>query len=440
MYSNQVKNLVNIKAPLINCIRPLAYRLFRNQGAILKACVRLSKTGNAECGTACRPRRACPEAHSCGVALLAKGYGHYRQSASCTCTLQITQRPYAINQRCLKSLRYFFALSAVASVQLTAVFAQQNTELPDLPNSYTSYENIVTLPAGREMGSGNAIDVDSEGNIWVFERCGANTCTGSDVDPILKFGPDGNLLTSFGAGMFVFPHGIVLDADDNVWIVDAGVEENTKGNQIFKFNQRDELLLELGQPGVRGETNELFNEPSDLAIAPNGDIYVVDGHIAQRSNGRIVHLSPEGEFIEAWGNKGDGPLEFDCPHSIAIDSQGRIFVGDRTNNRIQILSPNGEYIDEWTQFGRPSGVRILNDVLYVVDSESRAIEGQYGYNPGFHRGIRIGSVNDGIVREFIPDPGPHGGTSFPEGIAVDEYGQIWGLSVGDHKASKFVRN
>ena len=318
-------------------------------------------------------------------------------------------------------------------------YAQQNNELPNLPNSYVTQQNVVTMPAGRTMGSGNAVDVDSKGNIWVFERCGQNTCLGSDLDPILKFSPEGELLASFGSGMFVFPHGIVVDADDNIWVVDAGVEEGVKGNQIFKLNQDGEVLLALGQPGIRGDAPNLFNEPSDLAIAPNGDLYIADGHINPESNRRIVHLNSDGQFIEAWGSRGIGPLQFDCPHSLAIDSMGRIFVGDRTNNRLQVLSPTGELLAVWEHFGRPSGVRIHDDILYVVDSESRAVEGQYGYNPGYHRGIRIGSVHDGIVSEFIPDPAPHDATSFPEGISVDKNGVIWGASVGDRKVSKFVK-
>lgn len=319
------------------------------------------------------------------------------------------------------------------------VVAQQNTELPNLPNTYLTYEDVVRMPEGRVMGSGNAVDVDSEGNIWVFERCGQNTCLGSDLNPILKFSPEGELLTSFGAGMFVFPHGIIVDEDDNIWVVDAGVEEGVKGNQIFKFNQQGEILLELGQPGIRGDGPNLFNEPSDLAIAPNGDLYIADGHINPESNRRIVHMTNDGEFIEAWGSRGTGPLQFDCPHSLAIDSMGRIFVGDRTNNRLQILSPEGELLAVWEHFGRPSGVRIHDDILYVVDSESRNVEGQYGYNPGYHRGIRIGSVVDGIIAEFIPDPDPSGSTSFPEGISVDDNGVIWGASVGNRKVTKFVK-
>ena len=333
----------------------------------------------------------------------------------------------------------FAVLLLLVSLSPSIVMAQQNTLRQDILNRYTTVENIVSMPAGRVMGSGNAVDVDSEGNIWVFERCGQNSCSNTDVDPVLKFSPEGNLLSSFGAGMFVFPHGIIVDDDDNLWLVDAGVEDGVKGNQIFKFNQQGELLIELGQPGIRGETPNLFNEPSDLAIGPDGSLYIADGHINPESNRRIVHLTAEGEFIEAWGSRGTGPLQFDCPHSLAIDSQGRIYVGDRTNNRLQVLSPEGELLAIWEHFGRPSGVRIQNDTLYVVDSESRRAEGQYGYNPGWHRGIYVGTL-DGIVTDFIPDPNPHDGTSFPEGISVDDDGVIWGASVGDRKVTKYVRN
>ena len=184
---------------------------------------------------------------------------------------------------------FVIALSATLAVQ-----AQQNTILPDYPNNYTMYENLVQMPDGRQMGSGNAIDVDSQGNIWVFERCGGNqgACTENNVDPILKFNPEGEILTSFGAGMFVWPHGIVIDDDDNLWIIDAGVIDGEKGNQIFKFSQDGEILIELGEPGIRGDGPGELNEPSDLAIGPDGTLYIVDGHINPDSNRRNVHKTP----------------------------------------------------------------------------------------------------------------------------------------------------
>jgi streptogramin lyase len=317
---------------------------------------------------------------------------------------------------------------------------QQNTALPNLRNPYRTVYDIVTMPEGRKMGSTNAINVDAKGNIWVFERCGANSCADSTLDPILKFDPSGKFLRSFGAGKFVFPHAIEFDTDGNLWIVDAGVVEGVKGNQIFKYSPDGRLLLALGKSGVRGTntSTDTFNEPSDIAIAPNGDLYVADGHINMQSNRRIVHLTKNGKFISVFGMPGTGPGQFDNPHSLALDSQGRIFVGDRTNNRIQIFSPTGQFIAEWRQFGRPSGVRIQNDILYVADSESRNMPGQYGYNPGYHRGIYIGRVKDGVVTAFIPDPRPNGAASFPEGISVTKDGVMWGASIGDRNVMKFV--
>ena len=319
--------------------------------------------------------------------------------------------------------------------------AGQDLTLPDLPNSYHMTANYVTMPAGRVLGSTNAINIDAQGHIWVFERCGVNSCTGSQLDPMLEFDASGKFIKGWGAGKFVFPHGIIFAPDGNMWVIDAGVEEGKKGSQIFKYTPDGKLLLSLGRPGIRAKADspDLFNEPSDLAIAPNGDLYVADGHIAKESNGRIVHLDPNGKFIEYFGTKGSGPGQFDCPHSIALDSKGRIFVADRNNNRVEILSPHGQFIAEWRQFGRPSGLRILGDTLYVADSESRNLAGNYGYNPGHHRGISIGNVNDGVVRQFIPDPRPNGGASFPEGIYVDPAGVIWGASIGDRQVTKFTR-
>jgi hypothetical protein len=111
---------------------------------------------------------------------------------------------------------------APATGRGAAANQRQNLTRPDVPNPYRTVENIVTMPPGRTMGSTNAINVDAKGNIWVFERCGVNSCADSNLDPILQFDPSGKLLRSFGKGMFVFPHGLEFDADGNIWIVDAG--------------------------------------------------------------------------------------------------------------------------------------------------------------------------------------------------------------------------
>src|SRR6266567_1215886 len=182
------------------------------------------------------------------------------------------------------------------------------------------------LPDGRKCGQTSAIDVDRDGNIWVFERCGANSCAGSNAAPVVKLAPSGKYLRSFGAGMFVFPHGIHVDRAGNVWVTDADGKEG-KGHQVVKFSANGKVLLTLGKAGVAGDGPDTFNRPSDVTTAPNGDIFVADGHGGD-SNARIVKFSKDGKFIKTWGKKGTAASEFDTPHAIALDSRGRLFVGE----------------------------------------------------------------------------------------------------------------
>ena len=171
------------------------------------------------------------------------------------------------------------------------------------------------------------------------ERCGANTCIGSDLDPVLLFDPSGNLIKSFGAKTIAWPHGIHVDGDGNVWIADAlGFGEQPKGwgHVVYKFSPDGELLMTLGKKGIAGDGRDTFTKPSDLFVAPNGDIFVADGHDADLNN-RIVKFSSDGTFIKAWGQTGSENGEFRDPHALVMDSRGRLFVGDRGNGRIQIF-------------------------------------------------------------------------------------------------------
>jgi streptogramin lyase len=326
---------------------------------------------------------------------------------------------------------------AVAGLGISArVFAQVDDGPNSRPNPYRTVENWAKLPQGRTWGSTSAVDIGPDGSIWVAERCGANTCAGSNLAPVLRFDHSGKLLESFGEGLFIFPHGIFVDKGGNVWITDAQGKDG-KGHQVIKFSPEGKILLTLGKAGVAGDGPDTLNQPSDVVVAPNGDIFVADGH-GGNSNARIVKFSPEGKFIKAWGKKGSAPGEFDTPHAIAMDSQGRIFVGDRANNRIQIFDQDGKFIAEWKQFGRPSGIFIdKHDILYVADSESGSEN-----HPGWKRGIRLGSAKDGSVSAFIPDPEPdpdHHPTSAAEGVAADSAGNIYGAEVGPKDVKKYVK-
>jgi sugar lactone lactonase YvrE len=307
----------------------------------------------------------------------------------------------------------------------------------DRPNPYRTVEGWARMPEGRTWGATSAVDVAPDGRtIWVGERCGANTCAGSTLPAILRFDESGRLTTSFGAGMFIFPHGFHVDRDGNVWLTDARGQDG-KGHQVFKFSPEGKVLLTLGKAGVKGEGLDVFNQPSDVVVAANGDIFVADGHDTD-SNARIVKFSKDGKFIKTWGKRGTAAGEFDCPHGVAFDSRGRLFVADRGNKRIQIFDQEGKFLDEWKQFGRPSGIYIdKNDVVYVADSESNSKA-----NPGWKRGIRVGSAKDGTVTAFIPDPEPDPEkvvTSGSEGVAADARGNIYGAEVGPRALKKYVK-
>jgi DNA-binding beta-propeller fold protein YncE len=308
----------------------------------------------------------------------------------------------------------------------------------DPPNPYRTIEGWAKLPEGRVWGATSAVDIDKDGrSVWVAERCGANSCANSALDPILHFDPTGKLIKSFGAGIFAFPHGICVDPDGNIWVTDGQVS-----HQVFKFNRDGRLLMVLGKKGG-GRDADFFYQPNDVLVAPNGDIFVAEGHGAA-DVGRIVKISKDGTLIKTWGRRGSGRGEFDQPHGLAMDSHGRLFVADRSNNRIQIFDQNGTWLAEWKQFSRPSGLFIdKHDVLYVADSESGDVEGKYGYNLGWKRGLRVGSAKDGLVSAFIPDPKPNangpGMTSAAEGVAADVDGVIYGAEVGPRGIKRYVK-
>jgi hypothetical protein len=334
----------------------------------------------------------------------------------------------------LKQIRIDPAKSESATPSQTPVANSQ-------PNPYRTVENWFKMPEGRKWGSTSAIYPTPDGNFWIAERCGANTCAGKTDPPVLEFDPSGKLLKSFGSGMFTFPHGIFVSKDGSIWVVD-GQGKDGIGHQVIKFSPDGQVLMRLGKAGVPGDTPDTFNQPNAMIEAPNGDIFVSDGHNVGTGNARIIKFKKDGTFIKQWGGHGSAPGQFEMPHALAFDSKGRLFVADRGNNRIQIFDQDGNFLDQWTQFSRPSGIYIdKNDLIYVADSESRNRDG-YGHNPGWKRGIRVGSAKDGSVSAFIPDPEPDPErvtTSAAEGVAADSAGNIYGAEVGPKGVKKYVK-
>ena len=306
------------------------------------------------------------------------------------------------------------------------------------PNPYKTQTDFFKVPAGMEIGSTSSVAVDSKGNVWVVGRCGANSCSASPQAPIMQFDAQGNFKKAFGASLFNFPHGLFIDAKDNLWVVDERVD-GTRGGTVTKFGPDGKVLMTLGKPGVAGGTPDTFAEPNAVLVAPDGSIFVSDGHSAGKVS-RIVKFDSSGKFVKEWGTTGHEPGQLDVPHTMAMDSKGRLYVGDRWNNRIQIYDQNGAVLGQLTQFGRPSGIFIdKNDILYVADSESRSPNG-YGYHPGWKRGIRVGRLSDGQVTAFIPDRDPTpdtGATSGAEGIWVDPNGVIYGAQVKEKSVFRY---
>ncbi|MES2255485.1 MAG: peptidyl-alpha-hydroxyglycine alpha-amidating lyase family protein [Pseudomonadota bacterium] len=360
----------------------------------------------------------------------------------------------------------FAAFALATTLGILTATAESTNGVGLIPDSTTPSNEVLhpyhavrdnfKMPTGRSWGSTSAVDIDRDGkSIWVAERCGKNNCfdrrTGamSDLPTVLKFDENGRLMKAFGAGLLVFPHGIHVDRDGNVWVTDGqdngerqeistagpiGPRNASKGNQVFKFSPDGEVLLVLGKPGG-AVAPDYFYQPSDVVTAPNGDIFVADGH--DFGNNRIVKFDRSGKFVKEWGRRGTAPGEFDQPHGLAIDSHNRLLVGDRNNNRVQIFDLDGNFIQQLHQFSRPSGIWVTkDDVLYVTDSESESATRSHD---GWKRGIRWGSLKDGKITGFIPDPVEHAtGTSAAEGVAVDADGNIYGAEVGPKELVKYT--
>ncbi len=284
--------------------------------------------------------------------------------------------------------------------------------------SYRLVDGWAQLPNGVDAwGQTIGLDLDDDDNLWVFHRCFSTSCNDGreNVTPVLKYDPSGRLVDSWGAGMFIWPHGFFLDADGNVWTTDARGEDG-KGHQVFKFTQDGTLLMTLGTAGVAGDGQNTFDGPADVVVAPNGDIFVVDGH----GNNRVVKFSKDGQFIMEWGGAGTGPGQFNEPHCLAFDSRGRLFVGDRVNERIQVFDQNGRFLAEWPGI-MASGMYITeDDILYVADYQLR-------------EGIVIANASDFSEIGFIEN-------AMPEGVTVDRMGNVYAGEVLPRNLKKFVRD
>jgi outer membrane protein assembly factor BamB len=339
----------------------------------------------------------------------------------------------------------FMPLSMLLGAAVAQPADQPKAPPNPMANHYVEVPGFFKMPPGRSMGSSSAVAGDSKGNIWVVDRCAANSCVGSKLDPIMQFDAKGNFVKAFGAGLLQFAHGFTIDNKDHLWVTDNVPTDGkgSKGQVVLEFDSSGKLLRTMGKVGVAGSGPDLFTEPNAVLIAPDGSIFVAEGHTRDyKGHPRVIKFDANGKFIKQWGSAGAAPGQFGMPHCLAMDSKGNLYVGDRDNNRIQVFTQDGKLLGILTQFGRPSGISIdRNDVIYVTDSESRNGTG-YGHHPGFKRGVRIGSLKDGVVTDFIPDTEPNpetSPTSGGEGIWADGKGAVYSAEVKQKAVVKYVR-
>jgi DNA-binding beta-propeller fold protein YncE len=277
------------------------------------------------------------------------------------------------------------------------------------------------LPDGWSFIEAVGAATDSRDRVYVFNR---------GTHPIIVFDRDGKFLSAWGEGRFVRPHGIWIGPDDSLYLTDD------MDHTVGKYTPDGELIWKIGTSGrgsdsgvqnsdyrtiVRGAPP--FNQPTNLALAPTGEMYISDGY----GNARVHKYSADGKLLTSWGEPGTKPGEFNVPHGIIVDPRGRVLVADRENSRLQIFSPDGEYLEEWTEPRRPCDM--------FIDKQNRLYIAELGFRAGMANpdpngpGPRIGIYDlDGHLLAAWGDggrAGVPGEFTAPHDIWVDSRGSIY---------------
>jgi len=265
-----------------------------------------------------------------------------------------------------------FGLFALAAP--TAALAAGFAPTPEL--GFKPIPLFFETPPGAAAGEASGVAVNSKGHIFLFQR----------AKPMLtEYDEHGKFIRTLGDGLFDHPHGLRIDADDNLWTTDDG------SHVVLKLDHDGRVLMVLGKKGWAEEGDWLFNAPADVAFGRDGTIYVADGY----GNSRVVKFDRAGNFLKSWGKYGTGPGEFNLPHTIVVDRDGRVLVGDRENQRIQVFDADGQFLAQWTGIGYPYGMCIDDsghvwmadggyDRIVELDANGKIIGayGEPGHGPG----------------------------------------------------------
>ena len=287
------------------------------------------------------------------------------------------------------------------------------------------------LPPGEILGQATGVGTDSKGDVWVFHRAGRTWEEPFPTEPIPRTtvwvfdANTGQLIKSWGAGLFIMPHGLTIDRDGNVWLTDVGLQ------QVFKFSPDGRVLMTLGEARVAGNDDKHFDKPTDVAVAADGTFFVSDGY----GNSRVLHFAADGTLVKAWGTKGAGPGEFDLPHGITIDSAGRVLVADRSNARVQVFDQTGRYLAQWRspELGRPYALVAARAGRYVV-----ADGGDQPDVPPDRSGVAV-TDEDGHALERIGRFGNYDGQfRLAHDIAAAADGTVYVVDAWGQRVQKFV--
>lgn len=325
------------------------------------------------------------------------------------------------------------ALAAIFAFALLGAAAADDEPRPE-PGHYDVVRGWPRLPSGKSLGAVSGVGVDSHGNVFVFHR---NDRRWPDSDAlslepiraptVAMLDPrSGEILAEWGDNLFAMPHGLTVDAQDNVWLTDVAL------HQVYKFSHDGRLLLTLGERGVPGGDSEHFNRPTAVAVAPDGAVFVTDGY----RNTRVMKFSPRGRFLFQWGTPGAGPGQFDVPHGVAVDRAGRVYVADRGNQRVQIFEQNGGYIGEWSsaRIGRPYGVAVSpNGNVVVADG------GDQSARMPPRSGVAILRSDGSFVERFGRWGNRDGELAMAHDVAVGRDGAIYVGEIDGARVQKFVR-
>lgn len=322
--------------------------------------------------------------------------------------------------------KFIYFILGAAGLLLICYFVQpiKKGKGLDPTTKYELLKNWLDLPKDLKLGNPTGISIDTNQNIVVFHRADrewslSGTMPDSSIKnkTILIINKDnGKLISSWGDNLFIMPHGLKVDNENNIWVTDVGL------NQVFKFSHDGKLLMKLGEAKVAGNDSLHFNKPTDIAITKDGSFYVSDGY----GNSRVIKFSATGKHLFQWGKKGDSKSEFNIPHGIALDENENVYVADRENNRVQVFDPNGKFIKQFidNSFGTICAVAFDKMKLKLFAADD------FTFLKLKHRGSDVFIFDKtGIVQTRFGRSGSYkGNTSWYHALTIDKDESIY---VGD---------